>query len=129
MATWRRRAIQAFPELRGDLNDPDYTITLLFFDLLSAVRDAHRADDQERLRAIYEFAHWCAEQSSKLLWNAAGVAFYEHLFDERWMWEATARWLTADVRSNHAGLWAYRLSPKDFAEVERLLARTAPRPA
>jgi hypothetical protein len=127
MATWRRRAIEEFPDLRDELNQPDYTIYRLFFDLLPAVREAHRANDGARLRAIYGFAEWCARQRSQPLWNAAGVAFYEHLFDERWMWNDAAAWLPADVRANCEGLWEARLPSSDFAEVKRVLSSTPPR--
>jgi hypothetical protein len=129
MATWRRRAIETFPELRRDLNDPGYSIYLLFFDLLVEVRVAHREQREERLRSIYGFAQWCFHQDAEPLWNAAGVAFYEHLFDERWMREAAAPWLPADVREGCIGLWRARLPAADFAEVERLLAQKPPAPA
>lgn len=129
MATWRRRAIEAFPDLRGELNRPGYTIYGLFRDLLAAVREAHRASDQARLRAIYDFAEWCARSQAQPLWNSAFVSFYEHVFDERWMWTEAAAWLPGDVRAGCEGLWEYMLPTKDFAEVQRVLARTPPRSA
>jgi hypothetical protein len=127
MATWRRRAIKAFPDLRDDLNQPDYTIYRLFFDLLPGVREAHRASDEDRLGSIYEFAEWCARQKAQPLSNAAGVAFYEHIFDERWMWPDAAAWLARDIRADCEELWRARLSAKDFAEAMRTLASTPPR--
>jgi hypothetical protein len=103
MATWRRRAIELFPDLQPELNSPEYTIYSLFVDLSSAMREAHRADDDERLANIYGFAEWCARQRSQPLWNSAGVVFYEHVFDEPRLSEAVAAWLPADIRAQHVG--------------------------
>jgi hypothetical protein len=128
MATWRRRALDVFPDLRHDLNSPDYTIYSLLFDVLPALRDAHRAGDDTQLSRIYGFAAWCSGQRSKLLWNAVGVSFYEHLFDEPWMREAVCPWLSADIRAKHMELWEARLAPKDFDQVNKLLRRNPPRP-
>ncbi len=122
MATWRRRALELFPELQSELNRPDYTINLLFVDLLSAAGSAHRAHDDDRLENIYGFAEWCARQPSKALWNPAGVAFYEHVFDEPRLSEAVAGWLPADIRAKHLGLWEARLEAEAFAQVRKVLA-------
>jgi len=128
MATWRRRALDVFPDFRHNLNSPDYTIYSLFFDALPALREAHRAGDDKRLSRIYGFAEWCSGQRSKLLWNAVGVSFYEHVFDEPWMWEAVCPWLSAEIRAKHTELWEARLAPKDFDHVHKLLRRNPPRP-
>lgn len=127
MATWRRRAIELFPDLRDDLQNPDFTIYSLFTELLPAVGEAHRAQDEQRLATIYGFAEWCARQRSKPPWNAAGVSFYEHLFDEPSMREAVIPWLPADIRAKHLSLWEWRLAPKDFDKLKKLLVRVAPR--
>jgi hypothetical protein len=81
MAAWRRRALELFPQLRRDLQSRDYSVYSLFFELKPMLRTAHDSGDNELLRCIYGFAEWCSQQTAKELWNAAGVAFYEHLFD------------------------------------------------
>lgn len=126
MATWRRRALELFPELQPELNRSEYTINVLFFDLSSFVGEAHRARDDKRLADIYGFAEWCARQRSQPLWNSAGLAFYEHAFDEPSLSEAVAAWLPANIRADHLGLWKARLEPEAFARVKRVLARVPP---
>lgn len=86
-AGWRERAASSFSTLKTDIFDPDYSVSLLFFDLLPMLRIAHRNGDLEMQRRIYEFAEWCFLQDDEELSNAAGVAFYEHLFDDREHWE------------------------------------------
>jgi hypothetical protein len=111
-----------FPDLRPAARRPDYTVYHAFFDLLPRVRAAHMAGDEESLRRIYGFAEWCAEQPAQHLWNAAGVAFYEHLFDShRHVWSEVVRWLSPRAVADHWGLWEWRLSGEDLVEVRRLL--------
>ena len=105
MAVWRRRALELFPQLRRDLQSRDYSVYLLFFDLKPMLRVAHDADDTEELRRIYGFAEWCSRQTAKDLWNAAGVAFYEHLFDYPEYSERVIPWLSPRVVYYHWSLW------------------------
>jgi hypothetical protein len=96
---------------------------MVFFDLLPLVREAHQEGDTEALRRIYGFAEWCFEQKAKDLWNAAGVAFYEHLFDcHRSLWREYVRWLPPRVVEGCWGLWEWRLEAQELAEVRRLIA-------
>ena len=121
MAAWRRRALELFPQLRRELNDREYTVYLLFFDLKPLLREAHDAGDTELLRRIYGLAEWCSQQSAKDLWNAAGVAFYEHLFDYPAYSERVIPWLSPRVVSTHWGLWEAMVSPDEWARVRPLL--------
>lgn len=96
MATWRRLALELFPQYR---RDPEYSYYMLYFDLLPLSREAHRNNDRATLRNIYGFAEWCLRQQhrAKDLGNAVYVAFYEHLFDEREDWERVIPYLTREV--------------------------------
>ena len=83
MSVWRRKAIDLFPDLRNELQSGELSTYLLFGELLSKLCEAHQTDDETTLKAIYGFAEWCSKQKAEHLWNAAGVSFYEHVFD-RW---------------------------------------------
>ena len=121
MAVWRRRALELFPQLRRDLQSRDYSVYLLFFDLKPMLRVAHDADDTEELRRIYGFAEWCSRQTAKDLWNAAGVAFYEHLFDYPEYSERVIPWLSPRVVYYHWSLWEAMVSPEEWVTVRPLL--------
>jgi hypothetical protein len=129
LASWRRKALALFPVLRGDVQRPDFTIYLLFFDLLPMSREAHQSGDGEMLRRIYGFAEWCFEQKAKDMRNAAGVSFYEHVFDDdRCRWPDVVQWLSPQVIGGCWGLWRYRLTADELAEVKRLIeSRRQPR--
>ncbi len=121
MSVWRRKALELFPDLRRALQKPGYSIYQLFFDLLPMVDVAHSESDEDMLRRSYGFAEWCLAQ--KDLWNAAGVAFYEHLFDgDELDWAERVRWLTPNVIRDVWGLWELVLgnSPSKLRRLEAL---------
>jgi hypothetical protein len=117
MAAWRRRALELFPRFRRELNNAEYTMSSLFGDLKPLLRDAHRAGDTEVLRRIYAFAEWCSQQTAKSLWNAAGVTFYEHLFDYPEFSERVVSWLSPRVVYTHWQLWEAKLAQDEWARV------------
>ena len=87
MASWRRKVLTWFPDLRSEAERPDFTAYSAFLELRPRVAEAHLAGDTGTLRRIYGFAERCARQKDKDLWNAAGMAFYERLFDShRSLW-------------------------------------------
>jgi len=125
MSVWRRKALALFPEYRHEIQARDFTIYSLF--MLHALpwdRDAHVAGSEDRLRPIYAFAEWCLRQKAKDIWNAAGVSFYEHLFDcKKRDWPWIVPWLSQYVVDNCAGLWAWRLTLTDYEHLRELLGK------
>jgi len=123
MSAWRRKAIEAFPDLRGEFQAPDTTIYQVFFELLPRVRAAHARGDKSELQRIYNFARWCfQQQQAEDLQNAAAVAFYEHLVDEPETMGAIPRWLQPDVFAGCKDLFAARLEPAQFRELDNRYA-------
>ena len=110
MSVWRHKAHVLFPELGRELDESDYSVYQLYFDLLPMVRDAHRRRDRLVLSRIYGFAEWCLSQREKDLWNSAAVCFYEHLFDDTTLWDETIPWVSPFVIEMVKGLWESRLS-------------------
>jgi hypothetical protein len=117
MSIWRRKAIELFPDLRQEFEQLDTTIYQVFFELLPRVQDAHARRDMSELQRIYDFAHWCYTQKADDLWNAAGVAFYEHLVDEPTIRSEIPRWLQPEVFEGCKGLFEVRLQPDQFREL------------
>ena len=114
MSAWRQRAIELFPDLREDFEDSDTTIYDVFCELLPRVREAHARDDNEELRRIYSYAEWCMHQDAHDIWNAAGVAFYEHLVDDPLTFAAIPSWVPPDVFMSVSGLFEARLESDDY---------------
>ena len=109
VSAWRRRALETFPELRGEIEPPDTTLYDVFFRLLPWCRDAHSSGDEAVLSRIYGFAEWCARQPAEDLWNPVGVAFYEHLADSTVTLAGIPRWVARDVFEDIAELLAARI--------------------
>ena len=121
MSAWRRKALESFPQLQEDLNDGEFTVYQLYFELLPMVREAHEQGDDDSLRRIYSFAQWCFSQEEKDLWNSAVVAFYEHLFDSRKHWEQVIPWLSPAVINGCWSLWEARLEGEELNEIKQLV--------
>ena len=114
-----------FPSFETGFEDEDdiFSIYILFGDLLDLLKGAHREGDEDMLRRIYGYASWAREQPDDDIQNAAGVSFYEHLFDERWMRPLVISWINGTIVREYMGLWEFRLSPDDLDEVRQLLHR------
>lgn len=115
MTTWQQKALELFPDLQSDIEEPDANIYTLFFELLPRCETAHVAGDTLELQKIYGYAEWCSFQQEKDLWNAAGVAFYEHLVDEPLMKEQIPLWLSPEIFEQVSGLLEWRMGPAAFA--------------
>jgi hypothetical protein len=123
MSVWRRRAIESFPELRRELNDPheiENVYGLWIEYLFPLWSDAHRSDNDELLDRVYGYAGWCSQQRSEDLWNSAGVCFYEHVLDHG-SWETVLPRLSDETIRDVWGLWEYRLSEAAMAALRKLL--------
>lgn len=118
MSTWRRKAIECLPELRDEFEQPDATIYSVFTELMPALVEAHRQNNKERLRLIYDFAAWCHGQKEKDLWNAAGVSFYEHLCDHDETRFAMVHWVDKIIYENVRGLLELRMQDEDLRKLD-----------
>lgn len=99
MSTWRRLALELFPERRRLLQDKETSIYWVFFELLPETISAHVQGDKPRLERIYRFASWCFHQYPRApdIGNAACTAFYEHLADQESTWNAIVDWVQPEV--------------------------------
>ena len=121
MAEWRRRALEAFPDLAPDIRDAEFSLHDLFRELVPKAMDAHRADDGASLDRIYGYARWCLLHPHKELWNPAGVSFYEHLFEDWDLRRQVASRLDSESVDRCVGLWELMLDKARFEELKQLL--------
>jgi hypothetical protein len=125
VSAWRRKALEDFPELRQPLA-PGGEIHSFFefvvYELRPLVVTAHRANNEDLLTRIYNYAEW-AHQQSWDLWNTIGISFYEHIFDEPRPLADVVRWLSPRIVQAHRELWRTQLSPARWAHIEQLLKK------
>jgi len=79
---WRQLAKSLVPDVYEDTFEKKPSTYAFFRYLRDACREAHEADDSQRLCKIYAFAYWAFDHPSKNLWNPAGVTFFEDLFSD-----------------------------------------------
>ena len=118
MSTWRRKAIELFPDLRDAFQAADTTIYDVFLDLLPRCREAHENEDNEELQKIYGYVAWCAHQNNKDLWNAAGVGFYEHIIDCRQAVDQFHRWVEPDIFEDISELLEWAMGQTRFQKLK-----------
>lgn len=102
MSTWKRIAVQLFPEYSSGLDafqKPHMNIYQVFFRFEKDIDKYIEANNQEILAKIFKFTEWCFEQrkSNRDIWNAAATAFLEHLADKDERAEIIPLWVKPDV--------------------------------
>jgi hypothetical protein len=120
MSVWRRKAIECLPQLKKEFEHPDNSIYNVFSEMLSALVIAYKEQDNEKINRIYSFAEWCLNQKEKDLWNAAGVAFYEHLGDHQETLTELPKWVKPNIYAQIRGLLELRLEKADMKKIDKL---------
>ena len=118
MSAWRKRAIECLPGSKKEFENPSTSIYGVFMELLPATIAAHKSNDIAQLKLNYDFAEWCLHQKTKELWNAAGVAFYEHLGDRTETLQAMHLWVKRDVYIEIRELLKQRLDDVMMKELD-----------
>jgi hypothetical protein len=126
VADWRSKAAALLPELSGVVERESWSCHVYFGELWHLALEAHRAGDEETLRRVYGFAHWCFQQPEQFLCNAVVVSFYEHVFDDWDLRDDVALWLPPEVVAKVRPLWEWRWPTDRLAEVDRLFEQTRP---
>jgi hypothetical protein len=120
MSVWRRKAIECLPQLKKEFEHPDNSIYNVFSEMLSALVIAYKEQDNEKINRIYGFAEWCLNQKEKDLWNAAGVAFYEHLGDHQETLKEFPKWVKPNIYAQIRGLLELRLEKAEMKKIDKL---------
>jgi hypothetical protein len=118
MSTWRKKAIECLPELRREFEEPEANIYTVFFELRPATIEAHKKNDIISLKRFYDFAEWCFKQKEKELWNAAGVAFYEHMGEAPESRTAMPDWVKPEIYKEIRGLLKLFMNLEDLHKLD-----------
>ena len=118
MSSWRKRAIEVLPERKKELEDPDLSVYSVFTEMLTALEEACKANDTEKIANIYDYAGWCHTQKDQKLWNAAGVSFYEHLADEDAVFASFKTYVSKEIFASIRNLIAHRFDDKKIKALD-----------
>jgi hypothetical protein len=119
MSAWRKKAMEILPGYKKDFEEAGTSIYEVFGYMLSELPAAHQHNNTELLKKIYAFAEWCHHQKAKDLWNAAGVAFYEHLGDRPETLEAIPHWVKPAIYIQIKPLLEARLSDENIRQLDQ----------
>ncbi|OZI38045.1 hypothetical protein CAL29_06750 [Bordetella genomosp. 10] len=81
MSTWRRKAIEAVPELR-DRIEQSWSPMAAWIELRSLFEQAMKNGDIQRARRIMDYARYCLAAPNADVNTAVAVGFIEHLADD-----------------------------------------------
>lgn len=121
MASWRRKALETFPERHDMLRRGDGIHTVLT-ELFGDLRAAYRAVPPQRdlIDRIYDFVEWCfSPKQNQALRNAAAVSFYEHVPDFAPTRGDLAARFTPAMWAELKGLLHQMLPPESYDAFER----------
>jgi len=69
---------------------------------------------------IISYLPRCFQQKENELWNAAGVAFYEHLGDNEETLKEMSAWVKPTIYTNIRGLLALRLGESEIEKLDQM---------
>lgn len=111
--------MECLPDCKKEFESRDTNIYLVFSVVLSSTVEAHKNNDTAQLKKNYDFAAWCfSQKTTKHLWNAAAVAFYEHLGDHPATRQAMSQWITRETYDHIRVLLELRMDEAMMKEVD-----------
>ena len=122
MAKWRQKLIELFPAHRADWEDEVGVYSAFHVLLDDIMLPAYQAGNTGDIALAFEFAEWCVGENE--LWNAAGVAFYEHLPDHTQTRADLPNRISRDVYPKIRSLLEAKLTPKELRDLDRAMKFT-----
>lgn len=119
MSTWRNKAIEIAPALQREFESPDFSIYSVFSELLNLLQESCIKNDVQKIQSIYDYAEWCFAQNDQKLWNATGVAFYEHLGDHDEIYLSIPARLKKEIYKDIRGLLQLRLDSDKLNKLDK----------
>lgn len=122
MSSWRRKAIEAAPELKKELETVANPMQA-WIELHSFFENLNFDEDPKAVSRIMDYARWCiSEKAGKLpsdTSTAVWCAFYEHLPQKRENWGYFKTWFTRDEFESLKGAFSYFLQDHELEDLSR----------
>ncbi|NTF06363.1 hypothetical protein G6L37_09325 [Agrobacterium rubi] len=106
MSTWRRKAIEAAPDIRDKIEQA-WSPMAAWIELRLLFDDSVRSGDMEKSRRIIDYARYCLSAPDKEVNTAVAVGFIEHLADDEWVRNRLPELITAQDAREWREILAY----------------------
>lgn len=117
MSTWRRKAIEAFPSRKKDVEAAEGVQDAWIY-LWLTFEDAHKQQDEKLIRAAYGFASWCVGSKNGEVREAAVMWFYHELPSNPLVWKHAAQYLSRNDFLDWKGIFMCCRSQEEFKQLE-----------
>jgi len=107
---WRQKGLKLLPELESDFNDEEFTPYLALTEVKNIALTALKSNKNHLVEKCFEYAEWCFRQDEEDLWNAAGICFYEYIYDQDEVLEKVVEIVSIEIFEDIKGLLEQRYS-------------------
>lgn len=126
MSTWRRKAIEAVPALRDEL-EVAWSPMSAWIELRFHFETAVKAGDMATARRIMDCARYCLGAPNADVRTAAALAFIEHLAEDKAVRERLPELISVTDAQDWRELMAYHSGERTVAQVIEACRRGAAR--
>ena len=125
MSTWKREALERLPECVDIITLPGRKATEVWALLRYTCEAAHRRQDDDLLRRIYDYARYCWQSPAPHLRRAVEFAFYQHVPVIPVLRQDMRRRFTRSQFDELREPFSWQLSADEMAQLEREFSETS----
>jgi len=117
MSTWRRKAIEAAPDLKASFEAAENPMQA-WIEIRMYFERLNPEEEINKIKEIINYARWCVSEEAGVLPNdtstAACCAFYEHLPKTPENWRYFKIWFTPKEFESLKGVFSYHLTEEEL---------------
>ena len=123
MSTWRRKAIEFFPEMKSFIEQSD-TPGCLWLEIYSLLKSAVEESNDSFIQNVLKYLTWCtsdaAGHSSNNIHQAVSCGFLEDIGNNKKLWPYFNQWFNKAQFEQYKMVLSYGFSPDKTKELENI---------
>ena len=129
MENWKRKAVELFPEIQGEISEADNPMGL-WIEIAFWFDEAYvEPRNEDFIRRVYRFEEWCLEQdegstAAEHLPTCVVTAFWEHIPTNPLAREDMPRWFSIEEVNANRHIFEYLLDEGNFDELANMYSRS-----
>jgi hypothetical protein len=122
LSTWRRKAIEAIPEMRDEIEQA-WSPMALWIDICLPFKQAVVDGNMEYARRIMSYARYCLDSPSIDVRTAVALGFIEHLAEGKTVRDALPLLMTLEEIRGLRSIMAYHAGESVISDLEQTMVR------